>query len=65
MVTIALLFPFRSGASTQTETNSLPSRKGGSIAPLSKKFAEIKVPVKGLITIGVPLVFGTVVPVVS
>ena len=45
----------------QTETNSSPSI--GSIAPLAKKLEEISVPVSALITIGVPLVFGTVVPI--
>ena len=60
VVITAVLFPL-----THTETNSIPSKKGGSIAPLSKKFAEITVPVTGLITTGVPLVFGVVVPIVS
>ena len=35
------------------------------MAPLAKKFAEITVPVTGLMTTGVPLVFGEVVPIVS
>ena len=59
------MVPLSSGGLIQTDTVSNPSKYGGSIAPLSKKFAEITVPVILLMTIGVPLEFGSLVPMAS
>ena len=65
VVISAFLLPVVSNGETHTDTLSNPSKKGGSIAPLLKKFAEITVPVFVLIVSGDPLLGGTAVPVTT
>ena len=65
VVICAARFPLVSLGDTQTETDSMPSKYGASIAPPLKKFAEITVPLMLSMTSGLPLVGGTVVPVTS